>query len=148
MATVINQRQVASTWANKSYFEKDSNGFFPLNPIPTASRAVAASETLSPDAAPIVIVSTTAAARTITLPADCSRYVGKTYTIFGNGGANDLIIVATAGLTMYVPGTAAGAGSDTLTTTGAGAGTPAVATLYFDTATTVRVLSFHNMTAS
>lgn len=147
MATVINQRQVASTWANKSYFEKDSNGFFPLNPIPTASRAVAASETLDPDAAGIVIVSVTAAARTITLPADCSRYVGKTYTIFGNGGgANNLVISATAGLTMYVPGVTTGAGSDVLTST---VNTqPTVATLYFDTATTCRVLNFLNLTAS
>lgn len=146
MATVINQRQTSSTWANKSYIEKDSNGFFPLNPIPTASRAIAASETLDPDAAPIVIVSTTAAARVITLPADCSRYVGKTYTIFGNGGGNNLNIVATAGLTMYVPGTAAGAGSDNLDSSTDTA--PCVATLYFDTSTTVRVLNFLNMAAS
>ena len=147
MATVINQRQSSSTWANKSFIEKDANGFFPLNPIPTASRAISAGETLDPDAAPIVIVDVTAAARNIVLPADCSRYVGKTYTIFGNGGgANNLTITATAGLTMYVPGTAAGAGSDVLTSSTAAA--PTSATLYFDTRTTVRVLSFHNLTAS
>lgn len=143
MTTVGTQRESSSTWANKSYFEKDASGFYPLNTIPVKARTITASETLDPDAASIVFVNVTSGAVTVTIPADTSRYVGKKYILFcGAQAANNMVVTSTGGH-LLLPGSAAVTSCTTTTNT-----QPSEVEIYVYSSTQVLVTNRVNVTAA